>query len=193
MSFEPGYGPYGVDGPIRREDYDTKPYPLPHEGVVGTLRDQDDLLSLDDKAAPRREMMIGLARCLCSAVLVGNPCPAIAEMWKRMDNPQIGDLVLETGRHHDYQGFGILIACRYEWAHTEEEWRQHQTEVIAEAEACGLTGWDEPRRKDDAWYVQYGPSPADICRWTNCTFITVPTDRYFPKVAATQAVVDMNS
>ena len=28
----------------------------------------------------------------------------------------------------------------------------------------------EPR----ACYVQYGPEPVDVCRWTNCTLVAIP-------------------
>jgi hypothetical protein len=152
-------------------------YPQPREGVIGALRDDDDLLSLDDKALPRREMMATLARHLQTAVLVGNPAPIVAKMWDRMKNPQPGDLVLETsslGRSDVEQramGFGFLLTHRDEWAQTDDEWAKEEVRP-------GYDEFDQPRPVEPrVYYVQYGPKPDDICRWVNCSFIAVPTDR----------------
>jgi hypothetical protein len=152
-------------------------YPQPYEGIVGTLRDEDDLLSLDDKAIPRRMMMANLALCLESAVLVGNPAPIVQRMGERMRKPEPGDLVLERtrfGRYSDVEAFGFLVAHRDEWWDTDEEYQRHV--------ADGAVGADEPRSVDHAWYVQYGPQPGDMYRWVNCSFITVPTDRAFCRI-----------
>ncbi|HEY6493305.1 MAG TPA: hypothetical protein VIZ43_08540 [Trebonia sp.] len=175
-----------------------KSYPQPHEGITGTLRDQDDLLSLEGKAVAVRKMMAGLASVLRNAVMVGQPAPVVQRMSERMRDPQPGDLVTETstmGRKADdwFKGFGILIAHRLEWWTTDAEWEQS----VAEERACHeefLRGpyahpgdADEPwepdeRLTDHAWYVQYGPGPGDVCRWVNCEFTVVPTDRNFAKV-----------
>jgi hypothetical protein len=153
----------------------TTHYPQPREGITGTARTEDDLLGLDDKAITRRLMMIGTARALHSACLVGNPAPIVADMYARMRDPQPGDLVMELGvpfrrSNPDGQikGFGILIAHRDEWASTDEEW------AAALAEEPDFTA-DEDRLHDHAWYVQYGPAAEDVCRWTNCEFIAIPT------------------
>jgi hypothetical protein len=154
--------------------------PQPREGITGTLRDQDDLLSLDDKAFPRREMMVALALVLQRTTLVGDPAPVVDRIGKQINDPQPGDLVVETtsiGRSDTERramGFGILLAYRDEWAQTDEEYNQEL------ADNGDLNpGW---RAKDHAWYVQYGPQPDDICRWVNCCFITIPTDRDFGRI-----------
>lgn len=161
----------------------TMTYPQPREGIIGTQRDQDDLLSLDDKAQPRRQAMMALAYCLWSATLVGNPAPVVAKMGARLRDPQPGDLILETTsslHRSDVErramGFGILLDHRDEWAQTDEEYNQQ----LADDGGDLHDGW---RGKDHAWYVQYGPQPDDICRWVNCSFITVPTDTDFVRFA----------
>lgn len=152
----------------------TTRYPQPREGISGVERTEDDLLNLDDKAVARRLLMIGTAKALRTATLVGNPAPVVAEMWARMQNPRPGDLVMESGtpfRKNDpdaqIKGFGILLAHRDEWASTDEEWAA----VCAEDEDVN----PEERFHDHAWYVQYGPAAEDVCRWTNCEFIAIPT------------------
>ena len=151
-------------------------YPQPREGITGTERTEDDLLSLDDKAIARRHLMAGTAMALYSAVLVGDPAPVVAKMWARMKDPRPGDLVLEPAstyrRDTDsiIKGFGILIEHRKEWMSTDKEWA---------AETAAEPGIDPVRDRyaDDAWYIQYGPHAEDVCRWTNAEFIAVPTDR----------------
>jgi hypothetical protein len=149
-------------------------YPQPREGIAGTERTEDDLLALDDKAVARRLLMIGTVKALHTATLVGNPAPVVADMYARMRDPQPGDLVMEvTGFYRrdtdaKIKGFGILVAHREEWASTDEEW------AATLAEEPDLIR-DEERFHDHAWYVQYGPAAEDVCRWTNCEFIAVPT------------------
>lgn len=154
---------------------ETARYPQPRQGITGVARTDDDLLALDDKAIARRLLMIGTARALHSAVLVGNPAPKVAEMYARMTDPQPGDLVLETtsssrrgSTDTQIKGFGILIAHREEWASTDEEWA---AEIIDDPTIDA----DRDRFHDHAWYVQYGPAATDVCRWTNCEFIAIPT------------------
>jgi hypothetical protein len=148
--------------------------PQPREGITGTLRDEDDLLSLDEKAIPRRAMMCAMAKCLQRAVTVGQPAPVVQRMSERMRHPQPGDLVVETSRmgrqHPDVEAFGILLAHRREWWSTDAEWA---AEMAGEPEE--LRGTDN-RPTDHAWYVQYGPRPEDVCRWVNCEFIAIPLD-----------------
>lgn len=167
----------------------TKNWPQPYEGIAGTRR-EDDLLSLEDAAIPRRLMMAGLADCLWGAVLVGNPAPVVSRMSERIMNPQPGDLVLVTdSRYRDedtrIKGFGILLAHRTEWMQTDEELAASIAEMRAdetlskdwgEKYIAALESGEE-RTADEAWYVQYGPEPGDICRWMNCSLIAVPTER----------------
>lgn len=150
-------------------------YPQPHEGIAGTDRTSDDLLALDDQAIARRLLMIGTAAALHSAVLVGNPAPKVSELYARMRVPEPGDLVMEVAtpyrRSPDIQikGFGILIACRDEWESTDEEWAE---------QVAGDSDLDPNRDRfhDHAWYIQYGNAAEDVCRWTDCEFIAIPTD-----------------
>lgn len=107
-------------------DNGARNYPQPHEGIAGTDRD-DDLLSLEEAAVPRRLMMGGMAKCLRDAVLVGNPAPVVTRMWQRMKTPVPGDLVIETStfyrRDEDdrIKAMGILVDHRTEWWQTDEE------------------------------------------------------------------------
>jgi hypothetical protein len=167
-------------------------FPEPREGVTGADRD-DDLLSLEDAAVPRRLIMAGMARCLRDAVLVGNPAPAVARMWERMKNPAPGDLVIETStfyrRDEDdrVKAMGILIAHRVEWNETDVEWGAYIEEERARYEEFLRGPYSQPgdgpfdpsqceRTTDHAWYVQYGPQAGDVCRWVNCDFMMIPAD-----------------
>jgi len=173
----------------------SKNYPQPHEGITGTLRDQDDLLSLEGKAVAVRKMMAGIASVLRSAVMVGQPAPVVRRMSDRMREPQPGDLVMETSTMYRdaedwHKGFGILVARRQEWWTTDAEWEQEVAEERAAHEEFLRGPYAQPgdaaepwepgeRQTDHAWYVQYGPEPGDICRWVNCEFTMVPTNRNF--------------
>lgn len=167
-------------------------FPEPHEGITGTDR-EDDLLSLEDAAVPRRLMMAGMARCLRDAALVGNQSPRVARMWERMKNPVPGDLVIETSTFYSrdedtrVKAMGILVAHRTEWWQTDKEWAAEVEEERAAYEEFLRGPYSQPgdgpfdpstceRTTDHAWYVQYGPKAADVCRWVNCDFMTVLTD-----------------
>lgn len=142
----------------------------PHEDVApGTSRD-DYLLSLEPQAVAHRNALITMSRHLMTATLVGNPAPIVSRMYRRLKDPQPGDLVVEMSAelrdaHHRISALGILLERRVEWYDTDKEW----AEIFAE----DPDGWDE-RRRDDAWYIQYGPDAKDVARWTNCQFDVVP-------------------
>jgi hypothetical protein len=156
----------------------------PHRGVAGVERD-DDLLDLSDRAVARRKLMLVTVRALHDALLVGNPAPRVKRMYDRFgrDNAQVGDLVAEVTTLHDHEmrGFGILVEHREEWASTAAEWQKViEDERVAWEEGSyegpfDPDGEDYIRQTDHAWYVQYGPRPGDLCRWTNCSFVAVPT------------------
>jgi hypothetical protein len=167
-------------------------YRQPHEGITGTSRD-DDLLSLEEPALPRRLLMAGMAHCLRDAVLVGNPAPRVARMWERMQNPVTGDLVVETSTFYCLEpdsrikAMGILIAHRTEFDQTDAEWTTEIEEERTAYEDFLRSSYSQPgdgpfdpsqceRRTDHAWYIQYGPQAADICRWVNCSFLMIPSD-----------------
>lgn len=146
----------------------------PREDIAnGTNRD-DDLLSLDDTAVAHRDALIGMARLLYNATMVGNPAPITADVYKRVSEPQPGDLVVEAGvlytRDQDkrLKGLGVLLEKRTEWWHTDKEWADLLAEEAYEP--------DDDRPTDEAWYVQYGTKAEDVCRWTDCKFIALPYD-----------------
>lgn len=146
----------------------------PREDVKPGADRDDDLLSLEDSAVPHRDALIGMARLLQRATRVGSPAPITEDIYKRLSAPQPGDLVVESSvlytRDPDkrLKGLGILLEKRAEWWHSDQEW----ADLLAE-EAYGP---DDDRPQDEAWYVQYGPSAEDVCRWTNCSFIALPWD-----------------
>jgi hypothetical protein len=155
----------------------------PHEGVRGSDRTGNDFLSTDQRAIFHRDITIALARHLYTALRVGDPAPVVQRMYLRITAPQIGDLVVETAKGFyssdsdtRMKAFGFLVERRREWWHTDEEY----AELIADG---GLDAAD-PRPVDEAWYLQYGPAPGDICRWVSCSFIAVPVGGDFVDRAA---------
>lgn len=157
-------------------------YPQPNEDIVGIDRSETDLLSLADEAFTRRQMMMGQALLLHSACLVGHRAPIVERMWQRITHPEIGDLVMATDhRTRDYKAFGYLVEERKEWWTTDEEWKKTLSEERAyyKQNYPGEDFQPEERLTDYAHYIQYGPQPVDVCRWTNCSIIMVPTDPQF--------------
>jgi hypothetical protein len=149
----------------------------PHEDIIGTDRGDDDLLSLDMRAVAHRDALIAVVQHLWTATMVGNPAPVVERMSARMRSPQPGDLVIEPAMSRPrrdldtrIKALGYLIEKRTEWWNTDEEWEVEE-------------GYGDERPTDEAWYVQYGPDPADVCRWVNCKFITVPISEEFAKPA----------
>jgi len=144
--------------------------PQPWEGINGTARDSDDLLSLEEEAMPRRRRMVMMALLLRKATLVGNQAPVVRSMYERMSDPQPGDLVVETTTSWrpdgGYRGFGILLGHRREWCTKDEAWAAYLAENPD----------DDERLADHYWYIQYGPGERDISRWEDCRFIAVPDD-----------------
>lgn len=156
----------------------------PHEDIRGTDRSGDPLLSLAATDIATRDAIITLTYHLQRATFVGHPAlqratldghpaPIVQRMFDRMRAPQPGDLVVELSVLHRsdpetrMHGLGYLVEKRDEWATTDDVWERDV------AESPWLV--DEGRAADTAWYVQYGPDPADVCRWTNCDFLMVPT------------------
>lgn len=154
-------------------------WPQPHEGIKGKTR-KDDLLSLSDRAYPRRVMTLRLFESFYHAVTRNSSRdPDLLKAYQWIIRPEIGDLVVEMSalwtawgldpektRERKTHGFGILVAKRQEWACSDDEW---QTMLEEEPE------YGE-RPTDIGWYVQYGPKPADVCRWANCMFLAIPTE-----------------
>lgn len=152
-------------------------YPDHREGIAGRQLDPNGLLSLDEHARGAREALTTVWRHLYSACLVGNPAPIVAEMYAWMKRVKPGDLVIEwamgTSPRVDpnlrLMALGYLIEHRDEWAESEADWKAFAVEDPASAT-------EDNRATDHAWYIQYGPDPADVCRWTNCNFMRVPVE-----------------
>jgi len=145
----------------------------PHEDVTGFDRSDNDLLSLDERAVAHRDALIYLLGHLRSACMVGHPAPVVERMYRRMRSPRSGDLVVAymanmRDPNNRLKGFGYLIEKRVEWWETDAEWE------TTKAEDGYLT--DADRLTEEVWYVQYGPDPADVCRWANSDFTMVPIE-----------------
>lgn len=141
-------------------------YKQPHEDVRGTDR-TDMILSLEEGAQSHRDMILTLARVIQRATLVGDPAPIVTEIYNRLTDPKIGDFVVEVGGPYKRDAasrahsFGVLVEHRREWWESDAEW-------------AGSDDNDpDDRLTDEAWYVQYGPSAADICRWTDARFVSL--------------------
>ena len=140
----------------------------PWEGIKGTPRDCDDLLSLDDTALPRRRMMTAMTRTLYRAVNAVPAAPEARRIAERMRNPQTGDLVTEI-TSDGHRGFGVLL-----------ERRRERAGYPAMSAATNFPS-REVRGNDlgssgDIRYVQYGPDALDVARWDCAQFITVLVD-----------------
>jgi len=170
-------------------------YPQPGEGITGINLGGDNLVALDDAALAVRNQLRTMAELLRDVTLVGDPAPFVRRVYSRITRPVPGDYVTETSTMHQkdkpdwFHGTGYLIGHRDEWACTDEEWADEKAKACLDHEAF-LKGpnsrpgdADEPfdpeeylgdRRTDHAWYVQYGPEPADVARWVNCAFLVIP-------------------
>ena len=91
--------------------------------------------------------------------LVGSPAPRIAELYRELSNPKVGDLVLETST------FGRRFGRPPTIGRLAKVSREH---VNAE-------GWEEdadgPLPFDTFWYLTNLDGEEE--RWSNCTFIKV--------------------
>lgn len=147
----------------------------PGERLRGTDYTASDLLNIDEAALARRDLMIGMMQVLIQASMVGSPAPNTAAVWERISSPQVGDLVVEhsvrysSNPENRMHGFGILLGHRNEYTDTPDGW--------ATLLADGAVGPEDTRTVEHAWYVQYGPSADDVCRWTNCDFYALISER----------------
>lgn len=158
-------------------------WPQPHEHVTGIHRTRDDLLSLEGPALRRRVVMMTMANDLWKAARGNARDDHGRDAYKRMSEPRVGDLVIESGSMRNpgadsisresrfVHGFGILLGEREEWSCSHEEWAEFVAEEKAEGQIMTLAD----RLTVMSTYVQYGPSPADVVRWQNCSFIALPT------------------
>ena len=158
-------------------------WPQPRENIQGIHRTRDDLLSLDDAALQRRVILVRIARELWEAVLRGAHGEHGRDVYQRMANPVMGDLVVEstTSLRHPGEkdadgdlrathGFGILLGVREEWTCSHEEWKKD----VEEAREDGYVLTEDDRAVTEAAYVQHGPMPWDVTRWVNAEMIALP-------------------
>jgi hypothetical protein len=144
-------------------------YLQPHEGVIGTDQPRDARLVLEDEFLSLRERVWDIAYQLYKSSLGQRT----TDLFQRMTHPEVGDWVIVAdayGRDAEtkVKGSGILVEHRAEWWTSDEEWQ-------AELETGDPNYHDEERPVEpDAWYIQYGPSAADICRWVDCQVLTIP-------------------
>lgn len=144
----------------------TRVLPQPHEGIRGVLRAQDPLLVNQDAS----DLALRLGYRLYAASL--NATPNARALYETMTNPRVGDRVIvqDAAWMRDdadrFRAVGYLIARREEWGTTDEDW---------DAQKAGDSALIDADRYAElrAWYVQYGPNPVDVCRWTNCTVLTL--------------------
>lgn len=112
----------------------------------GRLR-TEPWLSLEDDEQQTRHLIARLAHETWQAVLVGNQAPNVKARYQRMSNPRVDDLVVE----------------RSAWLQKSRATVDYVTKAVGYLVAM----------TDAACYVQYGPEPADICRWQNADFVAI--------------------
>jgi hypothetical protein len=145
---------------------------------------RDLLLGLDETSLAWRKMLCVLADHIGHATLVGSPAPIVERMLVRMSKPEPGDYVYERAMSRPgargEQGpvefahvTGFLLRQAQEPMWTEEEW---QAELDWYDKHPRNSGPPE-RPTERIWYIQYGPSDDDVCRWGNATFTMIPLDR----------------
>lgn len=156
----------------------TRP-PQPHEGVRGVGLGEASPFDLNSETALEQRLKLRDQVTQRWTDILHNRIPDREAAFDRMYNPRVGDTVMEhtTSFRADVQtkvqSIGILLVHeREEWACTDKEW----AEIVAREAAEGVTLTEEDRLVDRASYIQYGPSPNDICRWRNCQFLAVPED-----------------
>ncbi|MDB5176204.1 MAG: hypothetical protein JWM81_1062 [Candidatus Saccharibacteria bacterium] len=157
---------------------------MTHE-KLGTASPHENL-QLDDASILQRRSLAVIARQFGSAILTGttHSHPVVREkyrrMYERIKNPVVGDFVFETTtllrRDQDMRqialGIGILIEDTVEPSFSDEVWAEEK----AYAEGA-ITDSDRPTER--VYYVQYGPQPEDVARWTDANFQVIPTDPDF--------------
>lgn len=117
---------------------------LPPHPGIDGTQRTDSLLSLDDGDIQR------IRRAVVDQVR-SLPFP------DRCAPARIGEFAVEEtvllgwASQNWYQGVGVLLAKRPERP----------------------PGSADPRT-EEAWYIQYGPGPGDVSRWTNCAFTAIP-------------------
>jgi hypothetical protein len=105
------------------------------------------------------KLVAAAAYAAYSNTLCGNPSPNQEAYYKRMSNPEVGDLVLEISRLRGpkvIDSIGRLISITNE---PFPDWED-----------------DEPVPKRDVWTIKTLDDRE--FRWENCNFIVIPEDPY---------------
>lgn len=114
-----------------------------------------------------------MARDLQSATLVGNPTPRVAELYKRMQNPRPGDLVIESGTAK--YGRGPRPVAGYETS--EGQGGGIGFLVRTAREPMPVEEWDVavdgPIPDELVWYIRR-LDKNEMVRWVNARFIAIP-------------------
>lgn len=117
-----------------------------------------------------------------------NAAPCAQALSDRINHPKPGDpvYVADSVRRGDddtrRKGVGYFVVERTEWWQSDDDWltaRDDEGTTAFEAWTYGEPlVWDpmtHPKRPSEkAFYVQYGPDPGDICRWSNATCYAIP-------------------
>lgn len=168
----------------------------PYEGIEPLPADQVPFL-LEDCTLLLRFLVRHLTYDLNFACL-GHAGSEYRNTYRRMTDPQPGDLVIERSTVHRDDlttilgGFGFLLAKRREWETTDVEWIQECSRSDDEHRSMGLDPHSpeehaERRLQETAWYVQYGPERAHIFRWVNAECLALPVTA--EQIAATPKLV----
>jgi hypothetical protein len=150
-------------------------FPTPWEDVPPGVDRDEPWLALTDEAIETRLWLRAFSESLYHVALTAarpTAAPAVNTFWGRMSDPHPGDLVLEVSTPGIVperldgltKGLGFLVDVREEYVHTHDEWAE-----------CADQYRGQERPTERIWYVQYGPSADDVCRWENCRFVALPT------------------
>jgi hypothetical protein len=113
--------------------------------ILGTRIDNDPLLTEEGSV-----IALELMSLLYSAVLVGNPAPLVREMYEQM---QILDI-----------GSRVVVSDAFYRKNLARAWQ-----------STGYLLKIEKIPSDPIYYIQYGPNPEDVVKWSNCRVLRIPT------------------
>ena len=147
-------------------------YLQPHEGITGTARSAEDPLLTPVGS----DLVLQLTRHLYGASI--STVPSSQELHRRLTSPAVGqpvavlDAMYQRSPDTRWKGVGYLLETRREWWTTDAEWAAEQRAQLHD----GYLADEERMVEPAAWYVQYGPEPADVCRWVNCQVLALPLE-----------------
>lgn len=151
-----------------------------HPRPLGTDRSDDPLIALDLDI--RIVDAIKLISYTWATNIGTQDSPIGRAMIERINEPHVGDLVLvaDTARLGPYgikseesrrMGWGYFLGQFREPIYTDARW----ADVTDAEDGISLAqqyGGVMPMER--VFYIQYGPSPEDVCRWGNASLMGVP-------------------